>query len=170
MKHLVSWKHPESDCDGVWLLSEEEMKKGDMYARLNEVEIEAVREYPDHFNLFRVIVAGGRSFQDYARLEAALDYLLSGKVKDHVIVIVSGTARGADQLGERYARARGHVIDRYPANWDAHGKRAGYLRNSEMADNADAVVLFWDGQSKGTGHMLNIAVEKGLDHRVEIYT
>lgn len=76
--------------------------------------------------------------------------------------VVSGTARGADRLGEAFAVGRWIPIKRFPANWDKYGKSAGYIRNTEMADYADALVAVWDGKSKGTKHMIDIATKKGL--------
>ena len=118
---------------------------------------------------FRVIIAGSRGFNDYNLLEEKCDFLLSEKVKTHDIVIVSGTARGADKLGERYARERGYELEAHPADWDKYGKSAGYRRNQEMAEVADAVICFWDGTSKGTKHMIDIAKEKKLMLRVIQY-
>lgn len=112
---------------------------------------------------FMVIVAGSRDFEDYELMERKLDVLLANKEN---VVIISGTARGADQLGEKYARLHNHEIIRMPANWDLHGKRAGYLRNVRMANIADALVAFWDGQSRGTGMMVDIARRKGLACRI----
>lgn len=83
--------------------------------------------------------------------------------------IVSGTARGADQLGERYAAERGLSIKRFPADWDRDGKSAGYLRNVRMAEYADAAIVFWDGVSKGSKHMVDVAKKKGLPVRVVRY-
>lgn len=119
---------------------------------------------------FRVIIAGSRDFSDYDLLKTKLDYFLSKKVADgYKIVIVSGAAKGADKLGERYAKERGYYIDSYPADWDRYGKRAGYLRNVEMANAADALIAFWDGVSKGTKHMIDIAESKQLLKRVVYY-
>lgn len=111
--------------------------------------------------MFKVIVAGGRDFADYALLKQKLDYALKNKVTES-ITIVSGAARGADKLGERYAKERGYEIDSHPANWDRYGKSAGYIRNKEMAQNADALMAFWDGKSKGTKHMIDLAEQYGL--------
>lgn len=113
--------------------------------------------------MFRVIVAGSREFSDYDLLRNRLDYLLQNKPD---VTIISGTARGADQLGERYAAERGYAVERHPADWDRYGKSAGYRRNAEMAECSDALVAFWDGQSRGTRHMINLAKEKGLAVRV----
>lgn len=76
--------------------------------------------------------------------------------------VISGTARGVDQMGEEIAKALGLPVKKYPANWDLYGKRAGFKRNAEMADNADALLAVWDGQSKGTLHMIRTASQKGL--------
>ena len=118
--------------------------------------------------MFKVIVAGGRDFVDSLYLHRTLDKLLSNKAKDQV-VIISGRARGADTLGENYGVSKGIRVDGYLANWDKYGKSAGYRRNVEMANDADALVAFWDGKSRGTMHMINIANEKGLQVRVKPY-
>lgn len=115
---------------------------------------------------FRVIIAGTRDFSDYELLRQKCDAILSAKREDSNIIVVSGTARGADRLGERYARERGYEIRRFPADWDNDGNAAGPIRNAKMAANADALIAFWDGKSRGTRSMIDIAKEKGLAVRV----
>ena len=122
----------------------------------------------DSMEDFKVIIAGGRTFNDYPTLRAYMDNILKNK-NPNQIVIVSGTATGADKLGERYAKERGFRCDKFPAQWDKLGKRAGYVRNADMADYADALVAFYNGISLGTGHMINIAKEKELPTRIVKY-
>lgn len=117
-------------------------------------------------SVFRVIIAGGRDFNDYGLLERKMDHLLS-KISSQIIVIC-GKARGADTLGEQYAKSRNYQIAYYPADWSM-GKTAGYIRNLEMAENADALVAFWDGKSRGTKHMIDTAHNKNLKVRVIRY-
>lgn len=107
----------------------------------------------------KVIVAGSRDFKDYKLLCESLDFYLSRQTD---IEIVSGCARGADSLAIQYANERGYPVKKFPANWDLYGKSAGYRRNAEMAEYADALVAFWDGKSKGTKHMIDLAEDKGL--------
>lgn len=115
----------------------------------------------------RVIVAGSRGFTDYAYLEDLLDLTFSlNNYPD--ISIVSGTARGVDRLGEEYAENRGYPVVRYPADWEAHGRAAGHIRNRLMADNAEVLVAFWDEKSRGTEGMIKAARERNLD--VFVYT
>jgi hypothetical protein len=114
----------------------------------------------------KVIIAGGRDFKDYDLLCRKADYYLS---RQSEIEIVSGTARGTDKLGERYADERGYPIKRFPADWGTFGKRAGYLRNEDMAIYADALIAFWNQRSKGTKHMIDIAEQHGLKVRIVIY-
>ena len=117
--------------------------------------------------VFKVIIAGTRSFQDYALLQSYADYMLS-RTTD-AIEIVSGGARGADALGERYAKERGYRLKIFPADWERYGKAAGYRRNAEMADYADALIAFWDGKSRGTMHMINLAKQRKLKVAVKIF-
>ena len=120
--------------------------------------------------MIKVIIAGTRDFDNYELLKQKMDKILAGKVRNNEeIIIISGTARGADKLGEKYAREKRYKIERYPANWDKYGKRAGYIRNEQMAKVADACVCFWDEQSKGTKHMIDLAKKYKLALRVINY-
>lgn len=117
---------------------------------------------------FRVIIAGSRDFDNYQLLKSKCDQLLSNKKNEH-IVIISGTARGADALGERYAHERGYELIQMPADWEKYGKSAGYKRNVAMSEQADALIAFWNGTSRGTGHMIQIAKDRGLPYRIIRY-
>ncbi len=117
--------------------------------------------------MFRVIIAGGRDFNDYPLLKTTMDNALCNITDE--ITVVCGKARGADTLGEQYANEKGYNVDYYPANWKQYGKRAGYLRNEQMAQNADALVAFWDGESRGTKSMIELAKRYGLKVRIKRY-
>ena len=119
---------------------------------------------------FRIIVSGTRTFDDYEFLCYHCDYFLSEMRKKRRIVIVSGRANGADQMGERYARERGYSLRTYPANWERYGNRAGPIRNELMAQNADALIAYWDGRSPGTKNMIDMARDYGLLVRIKIYS
>ena len=116
--------------------------------------------------VFRLIVAGSRDFNNYELLKQKCDSLLSQKRLTHSIVIISGTARGADRLGEQYAAERGYRVERFPADWNRDGIAAGPIRNSQMAAHADALVAFWDGKSRGTRDMIEKAKERNLPVRI----
>lgn len=118
--------------------------------------------------MYKVIVAGSRGFKDFPLMVKELDKFLEGREPTEVKV-VSGTASGGDKYGERYAKKRGIGVERYPADWDKHGKSAGYIRNGDMANLSQACVVFWDGKSKGTKHMIDLAKKNKLDLHVVIY-
>ena len=103
--------------------------------------------------VFRTIIAGGRDYHVTEADEQWLDTLPIGEV-------VCGCARGADTGGERWAAKRGIPVAMFPADWDKHGKGAGHIRNREMADHAEAVVLFPGG--RGTANMKQTAERLGL--------
>lgn len=116
-------------------------------------------------NKARVIIAGSRDFDNYNLLKENIENIL----KDYEdIEIISGTAKGADSLGEKYAIENDIKLKQFPAQWNLYGKQAGYIRNKQMAkysieDNSIGILIaFWDGASKGTGHMINIANEMNL--------
>lgn len=106
----------------------------------------------------KFIIAGGRNFDNYELLSTFCNHL-----KENITEVVSGKARGADSLGEKWANENNVPIKPFPADWDLYGKRAGYVRNSEMAEYAEGLIAFWDGESKGTKHMIDTAKSKGLE-------
>jgi len=111
----------------------------------------------------KTIIAGSRSITDIKHVfdaAAACGWLISE--------VVSGGARGVDTLGEEAGKRAGVPIKVFPADWDTYHKRAGFLRNVQMAEYAEALIAIWDGVSKGTEHMIRIAREKGL--RVYVHT
>lgn len=98
----------------------------------------------------RLVIAGSRTFNDYELLKASIK---PNKVGE----IISGCAQGADTLGEQFAKEYNIPVKQFPADWNKYGRSAGYLRNEEMAKYSTAVIVFWDGQSKGTKHMIDLA-------------
>ena len=103
------------------------------------------------------IIAGSRDNVSQVHIDHAMT-----KIDWNVSKVISGTARGADVFGEVWAVRNGIPVDRYPADWDKFGKSAGYKRNEQMATVAEALVAVWDGESRGTSHMIDIAKKNGL--------
>lgn len=114
-----------------------------------------------------LIIAGGRDFKDYERLEKFVDEWI--EVHGRPDNIISGMANGADLLGLHYAEKRGIPVIKKPANWEEHGRGAGFQRNLEMAYIANSCICFWDGVSKGTSHMIGIAKNNKLNLEVILY-
>ena len=112
----------------------------------------------------KVIVAGGRDFNNYPVVEKILNH-----IKYQITEIVSGDARGADTLGAHWANYNGIPVKHFPAKWERYGKRAGFIRNEDMAKYADMLIAFWDEQSHGTANMIKIAKDKGLPYYVYNY-
>lgn len=112
----------------------------------------------------KIIIAGGRDFNNYYILEKVLN-----SFKGLIDEVISGDARGADELGARWATYNNIHVNHFPADWDYYGHAAGFIRNIEMADNADALIAFWDGKSKGTGHMIKTMQMKKKPYRVFNY-
>lgn len=110
----------------------------------------------------KTIVAGSREITDINLVRQAIK-----AAPWQITEIVSGAARGVDSLGEAVAREVGLPIKRFPADWNGLGRRAGPLRNIQMAEYADALVAVWDGVSRGTAHMIKEAEKRGL--RVFVY-
>lgn len=118
---------------------------------------------------FKVIIAGSRGFSNYKLLKEKCNEYLREKRKEYNIIIISGGARGADTFGEKYAQDEGFSLEVFPANWNKFGKSAGFIRNEQMAEIADALIAFWDGKSHGTKHMIEIMENKKLLVRVVNY-
>lgn len=117
-----------------------------------------------YLNAPRVIVAGGRDFDDYEYMSQQLDELFgnSSIFDSRQIKIISGMADGADTLAIRYADEHRLTKILFPANWKYHHRFAGFLRNEDMLSIATHLVAFWDGKSSGTKHMIEIAQTKGI--------
>jgi hypothetical protein len=117
----------------------------------------------------RLIIAGSRFEPSeiparYAALKEAFA-VLPCFTSLPITEIVSGGARGADKLGERLAAEYGIPCSVFNADWDGLGKRAGYIRNAQMAEYVapEGILLaLWDGVSKGTQHMIKIAEDLKL--------
>ena len=106
---------------------------------------------------YKVIVAGGRNYNDYINVKSYLYPLkLYCENNNLELVIVCGMATVADSLGLRFAEENNLEILKYPADWNKYGKRAGYLRNYQMGEIADSAIVFWDGKSPGTKMMIDI--------------
>lgn len=99
----------------------------------------------------KLAIIGSRGFSDYKLL------------KENVIIhfpelraIVSGGAKGADQLGEMLANELGIPIEIYYPEWKRYGKLAGLIRNELIVKNSDSLIAFWDGSSKGTKKSIEV--------------
>ena len=117
-----------------------------------------------YLNSYRVIVAGSRGFFEYDLMSRELDKLFneSKEFTGRNIKIISGLADGADSLAIRYADERKLTKILFPANWKRFSRVAGFLRNEDMLSVATHLVVFWDGTSSGTNHMIEIAKAKGI--------
>lgn len=127
----------------------------------------------------RIIVAGSRPpkgidpkiaktmLDEYRALIFSHLNMVLANSNPNDVAIISGMAAGADMIGHEYARERGLPVIEMPADWEAHQKKAGYLRNVAMAEKATHAVVYYDGQSKGSAHMIDMAKKHGLALRVE---
>lgn len=127
--------------------------------------------------MLKLIINGSRSFHNYYQMKTILKkYLIEHKVNPAQIEVISGGAKGADQLAIELANEYQLQLKVMNADWDTYGKRAGLIRNQAMLDYAtlnplDTVVLlsFWDGQSRGTKHMIDICKTKGIQVNINLF-
>lgn len=105
----------------------------------------------------KVIIAGSRGITDYQLVRFIIE---TSPLKDRITEVVCGMAAGVDSLGARWAWWNGVPIKEFPAEW-ATGRAAGFRRNRQMAEYADAAIIVWDGRSKGAGNMIDIMNEVG---------
>ena len=112
----------------------------------------------------KIIIAGGRDFDNYNMVEQTMKNL-----DLPVTEIVCGCAPGADRLGEKWAINNGIKVTYFPADWDNYGISAGFIRNAEMAEYADYLVAFWDMKSSGTKHMIEAMKKCGKHGTVVPY-
>ena len=105
----------------------------------------------------KTIIAGGRNVTEADILESALDEL-----PWQISEVVSGGAKGVDQMGEEWAERNSIPVKQFKADWKTYGRAAGPKRNEQMAEYAEALLAIWDGQSKGTANMIKNAEKQGL--------
>ena len=99
----------------------------------------------------KLAIIGSRNFTNYKLLQEILE-----QYKPKITLVVSGAAKGADSLGEKWALENNIQSLIFPADWNQYGKRAGFIRNEDIIKNCDCCVAFWDGESKGTKHSLSL--------------
>jgi hypothetical protein len=125
------------------------------------------KEDDEHSN---IIVAGSRTFTDYNIAKSVLtNFISTGNINSPTII--SGMANGADMLGYNFAKEFDLQIKEYPADWNTYQNRAGYIRNEQMAKYASEngkgiLIAFWDGESNGTKHMIELAKKYKLEVHV----
>ena len=113
----------------------------------------------------RVLIAGSRGYTDYNEACRYINESLKSSAESEITVI-SGGARGADMLGERYAAENGYKIEKHLPDWKRYGRSAGIIRNREMVTEADLVICFWDGESRGTRSTIEFSKRLGKELRV----
>ena len=111
----------------------------------------------------RTIIAGSRTIIDHNILSNVVS-----KCGWHITTVLTGLAHGVDFLGVMWAIDNGIKLEKYPANWKEYGISAGYKRNLQMAIKAEALIAIWDGKSRGTRHMIELAGEYLLKIHVEV--
>ena len=119
--------------------------------------------------MIKYIVAGSRSYKHTGKsFERLSECIRNSRVyieednwcKPADLTIVSGDCHGPDRMGAKWARENDIEVEVYPADWDRHGKAAGMIRNAEMADAGDALICFWDGESRGTKNMIQEMINR----------
>ncbi|WP_277212545.1 DUF2493 domain-containing protein [Isoptericola croceus] len=111
----------------------------------------------------RILVTGSRTWDDDETIRRALTGA-AGVVASQVTLVSGACPRGADAIAERVARELGWHVERHPADWQQHGRRAGYLRNAAMvAAGADVCVAFIRDGSRGASMTARLAHQAGID-------
>ena len=100
----------------------------------------------------KLAIIGSRDFNDLTKLNNELEPYLS-----RIEMVVSGGAKGADKMGEEWAKRNNIKTLIFLAEWNKFGKSAGFIRNEDIIKNCDEVIAFWDGMSKGTKHSISLA-------------
>ncbi len=101
-----------------------------------------------------VAIVGSRNFTDYNKVKNTIIDLYD---VTSITSIVSGGARGADTLAEKFANEFGITKTIFHAEWKRYGRGAGMIRNSQIIENSDVIFAFWDGISEGTKNSINRA-------------
>ena len=165
---MIHWKIQLKDKEVYFYSGDTAVKAAMLYEMIFDVKpisvkpddgISIKREERERFSvpLLKVIIAGGRDIDKLSYVKDAIE-----KSGFRVGEVVSGAAQGVDTMGEYWAEKNGIPVKQFPADWAKHGKRAGILRNIEMSEYADALILVWNGQSPGSASMLSFAQKKNM--------
>lgn len=111
----------------------------------------------------KLAIVGSRTFNDYDML---VDFIKKNYDISEITHIVSGGAKGADALGERFANEFGKETIIFLAEWKKYGKSAGFKRNVYIIENCDECVCFWDGESHGTKHDITLCEEMNKPYKI----
>ena len=128
---------------------------------------EVVDDSPTLFR--RLIIAGGRDFKNEDLMRDCLQQMVDGGYMDEQTELVCGMAKGADLLGYKLFKEQGMTIHKFIPDWEGLGKRAGFVRNAEMGEFCDGALIFWDGASHGTKHMIDFMERSGKPYTVVEY-
>ena len=104
----------------------------------------------------KIAIVGSRTFEDYNAMCSFIEETLATMEHPTIEAVVSGGARGADLLAERYAQEMGLQMIVFPAEWKKYGRRAGFIRNVDIIRECDLCFAFWDGESHGTQHDIEL--------------
>lgn len=110
---------------------------------------------------FRVLITGSRTWDDK---QAILDALRKYANKVYSLVVVHGACpKGADALADELAQEYGVEVERHPADWNTHGRQAGFIRNAKMVElGADVCLAFIRNGSKGATMTADLAEKAGI--------
>lgn len=109
----------------------------------------------------KLAIIGSRTFNNYNQLNEVLE-----PYKSRITLVISGAAKGADSLGEKWANENNIETLIFPADWNTYGKRAGFIRNEDIIKNCECVVAFWNGKSKGTAHSLSLCKKLNKPYKI----
>ena len=103
----------------------------------------------------KIAIVGSRTFNDYDKLESFITNTCQENNYE-VTEVISGGARGADSLGEVYAKKYSLKTTIFKPDWEKYGKSAGFKRNVDIIKASDICFAFWDGESHGTKHDIEL--------------
>lgn len=109
-------------------------------------------------------IIGSRGFNNYELLNETMSQYIN-----QVDVVVSGGARGADSLGEKWAKENGKETLIFKPDWNKFGKRAGFIRNQDIVKNSQIVIAFWDGKSPGTRSSIDLCERHKIPVKIIYY-
>jgi len=114
----------------------------------------------------RVLVTGSRDWRDIAKIRTQMHIACARYLPSAIVIVHGGCPRGADRLADVWAKRYGLRTEPHPADWETHGKRAGFIRNAEMvALGADVCLAFIKDGSKGATHTADLAEKAGIPVR-----
>lgn len=114
----------------------------------------------------KFMICGSRTISDKNFIFSEIEKCWNENLNSEPIILVEGEAKGVDSIAKEWAISKGFELEAHRPDWKRYGRGAGIIRNKEMVDTSDFVLILWDGKSKGTASDIKFCEKLGKKNKV----